>query len=244
VAETMGRCDAYCDRAFELDPDGSVWKLKRARAIGNKTLRLDSLNAALPQGYDTLINKRWESEEIFSVHMDNRDYQKASQAARARLKTCQTISDTGEAYMGIAYVYYLMGDERCSIYADSSIQATESFLGEDSLSVFACGFSKSYLAFDYAMKGDSAVADSLCDQVLRQFPVEDKGSLAVMPRACAYVYILIGDEERAIDIFEALMSRPSVLTLFELLYDPGCDPLRDHPRFQALIEKYAKKQVI
>jgi hypothetical protein len=210
----------------------------RARAIARKTLSLDSLNSALPQGYDTLVNKRWDASFVFSIHIDNRDYQKASHAAHARVKACQTLLDTGEVYMGLAWVNYLLEDEKCSLYADSSIQSLHRFLTADSVSTFSAGMAEAYMAFAYAMKGDSAAADSLCGQVFNKFPLEDKGSLANMPRACAYVYIFIGDEERAIDIFEALMARPSVLTLFELMYDPGCDPLRDHPRFQALIEKY------
>lgn len=137
-----------------------------------------------------------------------------------------------------------MADEKCLAYADSSILSLKSFLTQDSISTFAYGMAEAYMALCYAIKGDSATADSLCELVFDRFPLENKGSLATMPRACAYVYIVIGNEERAIDIFEALMSRPSVLTLFELLYDPGCDPLRDNPRFQALIEKYKKEYAI
>ena len=51
---------------------------------------------------------------------------------------------------------------------------------------------------------------------------------------------IIGEKDRAIDILEELMSRPSVMSLFDLLYSKGWDPLRDHPRFKALLEKYEK----
>jgi serine/threonine-protein kinase len=57
----------------------------------------------------------------------------------------------------------------------------------------------------------------------------------------AEIYAQAGDHDRAIGIItEVLESRPgfTAITPFMLRLDPVWDPLRDDPRFQALLEKY------
>ena len=54
----------------------------------------------------------------------------------------------------------------------------------------------------------------------------------------AAIYSLVGESEAAIDQIEYLLSIPSDLTVGGLRVHPWWDPLRDHPRFQALLEKY------
>jgi TolB-like protein len=49
------------------------------------------------------------------------------------------------------------------------------------------------------------------------------------------VHIGAGDHDRAIDILEQLMRIPSLMTVHRLRLDPTYDPLRDDPRFQALL---------
>jgi TolB-like protein/Tfp pilus assembly protein PilF len=57
----------------------------------------------------------------------------------------------------------------------------------------------------------------------------------------AEVYATLGDNDRAIEILDRLLSRPSVVTAQFLKVNPVWDPLRNDPRFQALIEKYGAK---
>ena len=58
----------------------------------------------------------------------------------------------------------------------------------------------------------------------------------------AIVYVMTGEYDLAIDLLEHVMSIPFDLeSVATLRLNPKWDPLRDHPRFQALIEKYEKK---
>jgi len=57
----------------------------------------------------------------------------------------------------------------------------------------------------------------------------------------AEVYAILGDNDRAIEILDGLLSRPSGVTAQGLKVDPIWDPLRSDPRFQALIGKYGAK---
>ena len=49
---------------------------------------------------------------------------------------------------------------------------------------------------------------------------------------------MVGEYDAALDEIEYLLSIPSWYSVHSLRLDPDYDPLRDHPRFQALLEKY------
>jgi len=57
----------------------------------------------------------------------------------------------------------------------------------------------------------------------------------------AEVYCIVGENGRAIEILDGLLSRPSDVTVQGLKINPIWDSLRSDPRFQALIDKYGAK---
>jgi serine/threonine-protein kinase len=52
------------------------------------------------------------------------------------------------------------------------------------------------------------------------------------------IYSRVGETRNALDLIEGVLSMPSDLSVGLLRLDPVWDPLRDDPRFQALLEKY------
>ena len=57
----------------------------------------------------------------------------------------------------------------------------------------------------------------------------------------AQVYCIVGENTRAIEVLDGLLSRPSDVTVQGLKVNPIWDPLRNDPRFQALLDKYGAK---
>jgi TolB-like protein/Tfp pilus assembly protein PilF len=57
----------------------------------------------------------------------------------------------------------------------------------------------------------------------------------------AEVHAILGDNGRAIEILDGLLSRPSSVTVQGLKTNPIWDPLRNDPQFQALLNKYGGK---
>ena len=58
----------------------------------------------------------------------------------------------------------------------------------------------------------------------------------------AEVYAILGDNDRAIEILDGLLSRPSYVTVEGLKVNPIWDPLRGDPRFQKLVASPALKK--
>jgi TolB-like protein/Tfp pilus assembly protein PilF len=57
----------------------------------------------------------------------------------------------------------------------------------------------------------------------------------------AQVYAILGEKDRAIEVLNGLLSRPSAMTVEILKVNPIWDPLRNDPGFQALLTKYGGK---
>ena len=55
----------------------------------------------------------------------------------------------------------------------------------------------------------------------------------------AVIYTKVGELDLAIDHLETLLSIPGDLSVNLIRLDPKWDPLRDHPRFIALLEKFS-----
>jgi serine/threonine-protein kinase len=52
---------------------------------------------------------------------------------------------------------------------------------------------------------------------------------------------MVGEYDAAVEQLEYLLSIPSDISVPLLRIDPTWDPLRDHPRFQAMLAKYEQE---
>jgi TolB-like protein/cytochrome c-type biogenesis protein CcmH/NrfG len=87
---------------------------------------------------------------------------------------------------------------------------------------------------------DAALAEAQRATELRPERRDAFGGLEITG-AVAEVHAILGDNARAIEILDGLLSRPSGVTVNSLKVNPIWDPLRNDPQFQALLVKYGGK---
>jgi tetratricopeptide (TPR) repeat protein len=87
---------------------------------------------------------------------------------------------------------------------------------------------------------DAAVAEAQRASELRPESKDAFGGPEVT-ESVAQVYAILGEKDRAIELLDGLLSRPSGMTVQILKVNPIWDPLRNDPRFQALLTKYSGK---
>jgi TolB-like protein/Flp pilus assembly protein TadD len=101
------------------------------------------------------------------------------------------------------------------------------------------------LGFVYAGLGRKADAISEVQAAVKLLPVSKDAFAGVGPVwFLAMVYTMVGEHDAAIDQLEYLLSIPSWWSAWNLRLNPGWDPLRDHPRFQVLLEKYEEQEPV
>jgi serine/threonine-protein kinase len=67
----------------------------------------------------------------------------------------------------------------------------------------------------------------------------DAFDASLMTASLAVIYTWVGEHDEAFRLLDHLLQTPNLLTIPVLKLDPVWDPLREDPRFQALIDKYA-----
>jgi TolB-like protein/Tfp pilus assembly protein PilF len=94
--------------------------------------------------------------------------------------------------------------------------------------------------FAFLGEKDSALAEARRATEL-QPETKDAFGGPEITEGVAQVHAILGENDRAIEILDGLLSRPSSVTAEVLKVNPVWDPLRSDPRFQALIDKYGAK---
>jgi serine/threonine-protein kinase len=92
----------------------------------------------------------------------------------------------------------------------------------------------------YLGEKDSALAEA---QRASELLPESKDAFSGpdIAEGVAQVHAIVGENDRAIEILDGLLSRPSSITVQMLKINPIWDPLRNDPNFQALLTKYSGK---
>jgi tetratricopeptide (TPR) repeat protein len=142
--------------------------------------------------------------------------------------------DRGAWGTAMAAVYHLRGDNaRARAYADSAATAYEAQIKATP--------DNSQL---YVLLGTMLALLGRKDDAIRQgqkgvelTPLShDSFSGAYNQHQLARIYILVGEQDKALDLIEPLLKIPYYLTPAWLKIDPTFDPLRKNPRFQKLVE--------
>jgi serine/threonine protein kinase/tetratricopeptide (TPR) repeat protein len=230
------RAEEYADLTISLEPDstdGYIGKvdllfvqgrLRDARAV------LEELPVSSPK-----MKIRW---------IDLETAERRFEAALARVhETPEAVYEqawgalaAGQRARDECACYFFLGDQRGVQDACGRARVTLEEKTHEYPDNF--GFHGSLgLTYAYLSRKDDAIREG--ERAVALMPVsKDALRGPAIVQGLAAVYSLVGEPEAAIDQIEYLLSIPNPLTVGWLRVHPAWDPLRDDPRFQALLEQY------
>ncbi len=104
-----------------------------------------------------------------------------------------------------------------------------------------------YATMGYALAGLGRRSEAIASiiKAVEMYPVELDAFFGPQYREnLAYVYLAVGDYDAALSEFEYLFTIPSAVRIGCLELDPRLDPVRDDPRYRALVAKYGRPDAI
>jgi len=231
------------DRLISLTPDDLNIYLYKAR---NLYLQGEGSTAkarqVLREAAGKIDTTRWAAVAFLALlDLCDGDYQKAL----ARLPNASPFGPI--TWMGIysnhffllkAKIYRLMNQERLSrVYYDSARTDLETkATGQRPQDAFF----HQMLGLAYAGLGRKEDAIREGKKALELRPVSKDAFLSPrLVEGLAEIYVMVGEYDLAIDQLEYLLSIPSYISVPYLRIDPTWAPLRNHPRFQKLINERA-----
>jgi TolB-like protein len=248
----------YNERAVELDPQNaaSVRKIagvyRRMRRFDEAERYLDRAIALEPSaggpprekfdmylyGLGDTVKARVLAEQHparnlwqADLHYCRRDYDQAVDIRRSHF--------LGEWPLLLRALYLTGRSEETRAYADSIAREARREPPSDSRTTVQLSLRGALLGLAYAFAGDVDAAIREGEEALELYPVAtDQYNYWIIVFHVCSVYVLAGEHDAAIDQLEILLSTPNPIGVGWLRLDPFYDPLRDHPRFQALLAEY------
>jgi serine/threonine-protein kinase len=230
----------FYDRAISLSPDRTlpyVWKAGwlHLRLEGSAEKARAVLEEARSVGLaeDPGVAYTWVLLDIWDG-----DYRQALD--RLALVSSEVLAESQYGYVLKAQLYAqihgFMGNRQLEqAYYDSTRSIVETRIWErpdDERYRSALGIAYAGLG----RKEDAIREGELAVELLPMSKEAWRGAIRV--EDLAVIYTMVGEYDAAIDQLEVLLAVPSPMSVPGLRIDPTWIPLRDHPRFQALLEKY------
>jgi len=240
----FGAANKTIDRGLKVSPDNlGLWEIKAKLAVAEKgdlSVSEKAFQAAksIPMNDETKLRIAGGRVDVFLLE---RKYQEALQEA-------ESLSDGLLAGIPQALCgkYYLVGFARKALHDEAGARAAL-LKAKDLVEVLLKQSSDSpdlhiQLAKVLAYLGEKDAALTEARRATEILP-ESKDAFGgpEITEGVAEVYATVGENARAIELLEGLLSRPSPVTVALLKLSPAWDPLRKDPRFQALIDKYGAK---
>ena len=227
--------ERYYARAISLGPDlytGYAWRARNYRLWQGDLKKARDALEKMPKSNDDYVMLQWFDQWLFE-----RNYPAILDFASSTSRT--TLAAQRRLYpvallSGMAY--HLMGEPEL---AHASYDSARAVLENEVTQRPNDHRIHSALGLAYAGLGRKAEAIREGKRGVELFPVS-KDALLGLDRVwdLAMIYATVGEQEAALDQIEYVLSIPGRFSVQLLRLDPRWDPLRDHPRFKALLEKY------
>ena len=244
MQRNFGAANKTIDRALELNPNGiGLWEIKVKLAVAEKA-DFSVYEQALEK-VKSLPMSREERLKILAAQADlllfERKYQQVLQLAESVPDDSFTTIPGSLAgkYFAIGIAQKGLGDDAA---ARPAFVKAKNILEEQVRQKPDDPGLHVQLAKLLAWLGekDAAIAEAQRAADLRP-ESKDAFDGPRITEEVAQVYTILGDNARAIELLDGLLSRATGVTLQNLKVNPAWDPIRSDPAFQALFTKYAGK---
>ncbi len=232
------------DRGLQINPTGvGLWEIKSKLAMAEK----GDLSVA-EKAFQTVKSMPMSNEEKLRIAGARADIFLLEQKYKEGLREAESLPDDLLTSIPAALCgkYYLIGFARKALQDETG--ARVAFLKAKDL--LEAQLKQSPDAADmhiqlakvlaYLGQKDAALAET---QRAAELLPESKDAFGgpEITAGVAEVYCIVGENTRAIEVLDGLLSRPSDVTVPGLRLSPVWDPLRNDPQFQALLDKYGAK---
>jgi serine/threonine protein kinase/tetratricopeptide (TPR) repeat protein len=223
----------YFDSAISVSPSSRAYGMRGFFTL-LKTGNTDSILHYADQA--DLLGFDWSATTFHRILCDwfDRDFKEALM-----------ILDAQKDKLGIDWYYIVKSEafrlageiDLSRLYADSAKEYAKHQLiskPEDNFTLIILGWADAILG-----KKENAIQAGL-----KAIQINRSQNAWDVPRIIhlmAVIYCILGEYEKAIDQLEDLLTHPGDESVKTIMRWPQFEPLHDHPRFQALIEKYENK---
>jgi serine/threonine protein kinase/tetratricopeptide (TPR) repeat protein len=227
-----------CDRILEIYPGLPTAWVYKVLTIGLSMGDTSRARGVVAEA-ESQISRANMPQMLWHFDVTVGDFEAALKRETRRIDTISTARDSGDFYYNYATIYSLSGEvDKAEAYFDSARICLERAQHFGS----AVGHYPDIdmkLAKSYAGLGRKADAIALAQEEVAKLPrTKDAYVSTILLRDLCVVNIMVGEYETAIDILDTLLATSSDINASWVQLHPAFDSLRDHPRFQALIEKY------
>lgn len=227
------------DRALILAPDIPYPRLLKAKAYLHWRGQLDTLRAALEAHGWNPEDADWTLEMLDLVYWDRQADSMVSISKTAHSGVFEGQNFFVPASLYAAWGHRLRGDRSSTRRAlEASLALVDSAIkerGDDERIHAARGLTLAGLG-----RRDEALAEA--SWLHESLPYRhDKFQGRVVAENRARIMAQLGETDAALDEIESLLAEPSHVSVHTLRLDPSWDPIRDQPRFRALLAKYAPR---
>ena len=226
----------YLDRVLEIEPDSVAvpgLRLRYGLRLGEDLAELRL--RAKREDSDIAIEGSW-THDHWLLGIFERDY---GAVIRFLDEVTDTNPDSSVHALHYATAYSLAGEpELAKPYFERAIELLERQVADPNLLV---GRSRRLmrLAIATAGVGNFDEARRFAEESMAmRFPDEPMVTKQLLYQTAIGVFIPAGDHDRAIELLGEHFATPVGWTIEGLLRDPRLDPIRDHPGWLALVEKY------
>ena len=232
------------DRGLQINPTGvGLWEIKSKLAIAEK----GDLSVT-EKAFEAVKSMPMSNEEKLRIAGARADVFLLERKYKEGLREAESLADDVLTSIPAALCskYYLIGFARKALQDETGarvafLKAKDLVEAQLKQSPDAADM-RIQLAKILAYLGQKNAALAEAQRATELLP-ESKDAFGgpEITAGVAEVYCIVGESGRAIELLDGLLSRPSGVTVPLLKLRPAWDPLRNDPRFQALIDKYGAK---